>query len=184
MRLSNEDYDSEQTIVKESEMEKCISQLHFLFVLGCDPSSTFIELLRPVIPLLLFIHCSICNGVSNMRSLVKQILERYLKQTSSYVALKIIQAFIFGKSLGANDLEGQDGDHDDNIYVPNRSILIRSGPCGGITAVSGVNSNILNDDIIAAATVDLLNNEKELKVKFYLELLKHLSDMSLSLIHI
>ena len=45
VKLTKKKYEPNQIVVDEGGLDKCILRLHFLFVIGCDPTSSFIELL-------------------------------------------------------------------------------------------------------------------------------------------
>ena len=179
VQLTKIKYEPNQIVVDEGELDKCILQLHFLFVIGCDPTSSFIELLYPIIPHLLFIHCCICSSISSLRSPVKELIERYLKHAKIDESIGCIRSFAFDCNYLTIHNRSQD-DAKSVFDLPNQCISIRLGPSGGLVAIWDEKSIALDDDIIAAAIADLLNYDmfKDLTLKFYKFLLEDLANLT------
>ena len=93
----DDDFIGRDVIIEETELGDVIDKLHFVFVVSNDPSVMFVEHLRPVILVLMELHCKVCYGVSHLRSKVEQLVERFIKGSSGSLATRALRAFAFNE---------------------------------------------------------------------------------------
>ena len=79
----------------EKTLESCVLLLHQIFVLGTDPSVTFMNHLEPIMIVLLELHCSVTYGVSHLKGPVQDLVKRFLKCSSNAEAVGTLRAFAF-----------------------------------------------------------------------------------------
>ncbi|XP_040569681.1 transport and Golgi organization protein 6 homolog isoform X1 [Lepeophtheirus salmonis] len=163
-----------EEIPTEEDLSKCIDILHFLFVLGTDPSITFLQHLEPVIDVILHLHCAIVFGISHLRNSVQEILVRYLKYSTQEHSLTVIQKFAFGQLSST--------DNDVRTIPIDKSMHFIPGDAGGMLVVKkdfDEESNFyVKDDEKSIAIVDLITSiSRDLTLEFYMILVSKLTEI-------
>lgn len=181
-----------QTMLGEQDLSECIRRMHLVFVTGSDPCLSLLEHLRPVILVLMHLHCRICFGVSHIRKPVQDLVERFLKHSCGDLPLRAMRSFAFSERS-----------ERDNLIPMKTDLQVVPGSEGGVCVIEknfsesevvgnheedGPNSNsssssitsfYVEDDEKSIAIVDLLEYKKfrETSVNFYLSLISDLTDM-------
>ena len=167
------------TGLSEDELEACVRRLHFLFVVGNDPSLVFVGHLRCVMLVLLQMHCSITFGVSHLKSPIEQLISAYLRKSCRSLSLTTMRAFAFGQAVP-----------EDKLVPIAEKFAFVPGEGGGVKVIFHCENSAnedsesqpsfyVADDEKSIAVVDLLQDpkDKSLSVDFFLTLLKDLTDL-------
>lgn len=172
-------------IVNEDEFEKCINELHFLFIVSSEPSSEFIQLLDKVVLALLHILCKICNGISHFRGKVEDLLESFLRNSENKKVTNVIYTFL---SLVKN-VNYECAETKVEVRRFNKDISIIYGDKGGILAVKNngnssaefciTNEFEENTDVVSKLLV--YEKQKTLSLHFYLKGVKDLADLAIAI---
>ena len=104
LRLKEDSENLEQEIISsEQELSLCIKKLHLCFVIVNDPSMMFVSHLKPIIMVLLELHCRINFGVSHLKNPVEQIVQIFLRYSTKSMSLATLKAFILNIYDDSND---------------------------------------------------------------------------------
>ena len=104
MRLTKDHSEEKEILITEEELSLCIRRLHLCFVIVNDPSMIFVSHLKPIIMVLLELHCRINFGVSHLKDPVEQILQRFLRYSAKSMSLATIKTFVLGNYSEATEL--------------------------------------------------------------------------------
>lgn len=167
-----------EVFVSEAEMDVCLKRLHMCFVVGNDPSMTFISHLQPVIMVLMQLHCRINLGVSHLRTTIEQLVQRFLRWSSRSMSVATMRSFALKENLADKD------DRFQFHHMLDQYVFV-AGDEGGIKAIgkefkkAEEQSFYVDDDEKAIILTDLMqsNTDKNLGVEFFLSLLHDLTDL-------
>ena len=159
--------------VTEQVLDDCIKNVFKVFVLGNDPNLMFITHLEPVILILMNLFLSLAFGVSHLKSPVKQLVERYLRHSTTSTALAIIRAFALDELP-----ESQPG--LSRARKMNPDVTFVCGEEGGVLPIRKVDSEqsfYVSDDEKSIVVQDILEElkDKRLTTSFFLSLLEDLT---------